>query len=103
MFRVMIIVAAGLALAACQPSRPGPYYDGGYGPYSYDDRYDRARAAAEWNRRWERERWEERNRADYARPRSWAEERYRRTGYIAPADYGQPWVPREPRYGYGEP
>ena len=102
MFRVMIIVAAGLALAACQSSRPGPYYGGGYGAYQYESGPDHERANAAWYRR-ERERWEERNRADYARPRSWAEERYRRTGYIAPADYGQPWVPREPRYGYGEP
>ena len=102
MFRVMLIAAAGLALAACQPSRPGPYYGGGYGAYQYEYGPDHARANAAWYRR-ERERWDERTGADQARPRSWAEERYRRTGYIAPADYGQPWVPREPRYGYGEP
>lgn len=101
MFRLMIVVVAGLALAACQPGRPGPYYDGGYGAYRYDYGPDHARASAEWYRH--RERWEDRAPTDYGRPRSWAEERYRRTGYIAPADYGQPWVPREPRYGYGEP
>jgi len=96
---LIMLGAAALALAACQPGRPGAYHDGGYEPY----RYSQGRTNAEWQRRQEQERWEERNRADYARPRSWAEERYRRTGYIAPADYGQPWVPRTPQYGYGEP
>jgi poly(3-hydroxybutyrate) depolymerase len=103
MHKLVILGAVALALAGCQPGRSGPYYGGGYDPYRADYGHDRARTNAEWNRRQERARWEERNRVDTGRSRSWAEERYRRTGYIDPADYGQPWVPREPRYGYGEP
>jgi hypothetical protein len=97
MRRIMLLGAALLALSACQGGRGGYYGAGGY-EYGYGPGFGHAQA--EWNRHrpggWHPG-W------DAPAGRSWAEERYRRTGYIHPADYGQPWVPREPRYGYGEP
>ena len=96
MRNLMILGAVALALAGCQGGR------GGYGAGAYEYGYgpNGGQVRADWTRQRDRSpqaAW------DAPRGRSWAEERYRRTGYIAPADYGQPWVPREPRYGYGEP
>lgn len=95
---LLAVAIAALALAACQPSRyDGPR--GGGGTYwDADAGWQDRRVARARQRNWEAQRsW------DAPRGRSWAEERYRRTGEIDPADYGQSWVPRESRYGYGEP